>query len=95
MRKLFQRAIEWLRSIVTATIWEKDRVKREEANSTRSVKGEDFGTRPAEVAYGQTSFGLPESPLCHTSTLLLAERYIKEHYQVRYNRRLWAVRKVG
>ncbi len=88
MKRLFIRAAEWLRSRVTAMAKRrKGRGEKEMLlNDTRSVKGKDCGTRPAEVAYGQTSFGPSESPLCHTSTLLLAERYIKKHYQVRYNR---------
>ena len=87
MKKLFVRAIAWLRSRVTAmTKREKGRVRREVLNNTSSVRGEDASTRPAAVAYDQTSFGPPATPAGHGSTLLLAEEYIKEHYHVRYNR---------
>ena len=79
MKKLFVRAIAWLRSRVTAmTKREKGRVRREVLNNTSSVRGEDASTRPAAVAYDQTSFGPPATPAGHGSTLLLAEEYIKE-----------------
>ena len=75
MKKLFTKAIEWLRRRVTA-------LKREEGK----VKGEDSTPVPSIVTYDQTSFGPYVAPVGHDSLLLRAEEYITEHYHVRFNR---------
>ena len=80
MKRLFVRAIDWLRSRVTAM-----------SNVERETKEESLRDRHASTPGHQSKNPVPTSlnakrSTLNDSTLLRAEEYIKEHYHVRYNR---------
>ena len=69
MKKLFQKAIEWLRSKVTTIMSEERRMKSEEVKEQKTTFISHLST-----------FNSKDSPL-----LLLIEEFIDEHYRVRLN----------
>ena len=69
MKKLFQKAIEWLRSKVTTIVSEERRMKSEEVKEQKTTFISHLST-----------FNSKDSPL-----LLLIEEFIDEHYRVRLN----------
>ena len=69
MRELFQKAIDWLRSRVTAIMSEERRMKSEEVKEQKTTFISHLST-----------FNSKDSPL-----LLLIEEFIDEHYRVRLN----------
>ena len=69
MKKLLQKAIEWLRSKVTAIMSEERRMKSEEVKEQKTTFISHLST-----------FNSKDSPL-----LLLIEEFIDEHYRVRLN----------
>ena len=83
MKKLFQKAIEWLRRRVTALKSEERKVKSEEVKDARIV----YDTL-SEVK-GKGTIVRSQHPTPHSAgdTLMLRmEEFVAEHYEVRYNR---------
>ena len=83
MKKLFKKAIEWLRRRVTALRSEEGKVQNEEVKNMRSVYDNLSEAKGKRVALSSQH---PTPQSAGDTLMLRMEEFVAERYEVRYNR---------